>query len=335
MKVSLPCLVLVPFLCAAALLADGVAFAPAEDTTLTKRFRFEVDLEMDDLSVMVNGQDIGEMLQLEEDMAASMSIDAAVTDTYEKVGGGRPLALVRAYDELVFAYEANGESDETHQDDVEGSQVRFTWNEDDETYDRAFVDEDEEGNLDVLHEDMDLRALLPEGEVDEGDSWEVDPERVLDVLLPGTDPVSLLTAADIPEEGRGFAQAIAEGFGEIGEETTLVCTYRGTRDVDGVEAAIIAVELEGSLGIDLISALSAMELPADADIESATLELQFEGEGELLWNMAAGHLLSFELNADVEIEFDGSVNADVEGNSISAEGQVYFSGEAKWSAGLE
>ena len=72
---------------------------------------------------------------------------------------------------------------------LEGESVEFVWNEEEETHDVVLPDSSalEDEDLEGLIEDMDFRGLLPDGEVDEGDEWEIDLLVMLSLFSPGGD----------------------------------------------------------------------------------------------------------------------------------------------------
>ncbi|MGB0333376.1 MAG: hypothetical protein ACPGPE_16315, partial [Planctomycetota bacterium] len=89
------------------------------------------------------------------------------------------------------------------------------------------------------------------------------------------------------------------------------------RDVDGTSVAVIELEMEVSASADMsdmaAEAMGGEELPADMSIDRMDLTLAFEGTGELLWNVAAGHAHSFSLQADLEIGMDMAMGMDMGG----------------------
>ncbi len=159
--------------------APEIAFHPEEGRSLTKTFGSQMSLDLDELSLIVDGQDMGAMMG---DMTFGLETDSTyvVTDEYASMGDGRPQKLHRTFDELSQQSEVNIEiaaagmaetQGSASASELEGLSVVFTWNADDFEYDVAFADGDgDQALLEGLEEDMDMRGILPDGPVSEGDS---------------------------------------------------------------------------------------------------------------------------------------------------------------------
>lgn len=325
-----------------------VSFHPTEGSTLSKTFELEIDMAMDDLSVMVDGMDMGGMIPLEEDPAVNAHMTMEIKDEYIAVGSGRPTELVRTFDSMTVDYEAiPGESGSESADDIEGMSVRFKWNEEDSAYDVAFADEDSERDpemLDGLGEDMDLRALLPESaDVAEGDTWEVSEDLVAGVLIPGLDMTRAMGAAgaqDMPEEAAMMFDMLSEQIEAFPKSYEIACEYKGVRDMDGAQIGTIAINLEGTGEIDLSEVI--MEGIAqqgggevDADISHADFQIELDGEGTLLWNLEAGHLHSFELSTEMTLIFEAGGAVDAQGESHDFDAAIEFGGGITWAIETE
>jgi hypothetical protein len=187
---------------------------------------------------------------------------------------------------------------------LEGRVVRFTWDEDDEEYRVAFADDGEEDDelLEDLREDMDLRAWLPDGDVDEGDSWEIDIDDFDLVSSPsGID----LDAEDQTEEDEELDQLLEDNTtGEV------EATYQGTREVDGVTVAVIFVTAEIETEAEQITDEEGAEV-------TNTTAMGYEVEGELLWNLDAGHLYGVLLTGDMRWSLsEGAVGEGPDGEEL-------------------
>ena len=78
---------------------EAIAFHPEPGSSVTKTFTSGGEYELDDLSLIVNGEDMGGMLgQFEMSMKALNTIE--VTDAYMAVADGRPTELLRTFDTL-------------------------------------------------------------------------------------------------------------------------------------------------------------------------------------------------------------------------------------------
>ena len=352
MKQSLlVCALASPALLAFAVPGDDVSFKPAAGSTVTKVFTNYSTMTLDDMSMAMNGEEMDpEMMGM--DMTIEGSTTTVVTDEYVRLGEGRPAVLKRTFDEL--SLETNIAMENAMMGamdmDLDGSSeladttVVFTWNEDDGEFGLAF-DEDEDADeelLEGLTEDMDLRCLLPEGEVDVDASWRVDVERLVDVLAPGGNLKILPDMDDVDAPMMGGPNPgmnnLSDLWGEV--DGTAMATYLGTREADGVTVAVISIKVEISGANDLTEQLQEdadnAEAPEGMDMEmiydSADAEFEIEGEGELLWNVAGGHLHSFEFEGDMTLAMDMAMAMSMMGQDMDMEMSMEMSGEIKLGA---
>ena len=327
---------------------DELAFGPTDGASVQKRFEIEADFELDDMSAMVDGQDLGAMLALTLSMETVTTV--AVSDEYVAVANGRPTQLRRTFDtigsemslSLGMAF-GDENQDMTSESELEGATVVFRWDEDEGAYAVEFDDmEGDQDLLDGLEEEMDLRFLLPGEEVAEEDTWEVDVKELLAIASPGGN-LSLIPE-DIGGEEFGdfddfevFDELFEDGFADMLDdfiEGTCVCTYAGTRDVDGTRVGEIRIAVEVTASADLadliedimeaVSEQLGEEIPVV--IEMADLNLDLVGEGVLLWNLAAGRVHSLDMTSEAQIAMDLGITADEGGQEHSAELSIEMSG---------
>ena len=316
---------------------DEIEFHPSEGARLTKTFEMTSAIELDDLTFIVDGLDIGEMMfgSIEASIEGSRTI--TVTDVYGEMTDGGPDTLTRTFDVLIgdatASFDAAGESGESGtemESDLEGSTVVFTRS--DDGYDVAFESgEGDESLLEDLREDMDLRFLLPGESVSEDDTWEVSLSEFIALLEPGG---GLRLGSDDEDDGPGMEGAfdsLSDAFDEI-LEGSCTCTYKGMRDVDGVELAEVELEIVVSSAVDLTEMLSeSLEELADEsamgtpEFEFADLNVDVEGTGVLLWNVDTGLLHSLDLSFDGELGFDLGFSVETPGDSSSAEASIEVS----------
>src|SRR5688572_21783469 len=142
---------------------EKVAFQPQPGTSLTKSYTINWDFSLEDISLIVDGQDFGGMMgQFDMDMKSETRIE--ITDAYEAVADGRPLELLRTFDELASGFHMEMTPAQTELPEfssssaLEGKTVSFRWNEEEDEYERSFHEESgDEDLLEGLEEDMDLR----------------------------------------------------------------------------------------------------------------------------------------------------------------------------------
>lgn len=320
-RTFLPLAVLVPFLLASDWAGDKPSFQPKAGTTLSKRVSIQNELELDDMSMELDGQDMSEMAgQIEISMKVTMEL--AVTDRYEVLSGGRPTKLKRSFDEISSITHASvsnpmagaEEKDIPLESELERSTVVFSWDEDESSYGVAFDGrEGDEELLEGLEEDLDLRGFLPGTEVAEGDSWAIPAEAVKAALAPGGNLKLRPEGQSDPMSGMNqFSQS--DLIGELDGEFTAV--YAGTREDDGPRVAVIRLKIEAKSAKDMTENLEDIQeqmkgdLPPGLEMNITALdgEYEFEAEGELLWNLEAGHVHELHLSGEVRMIVDMSMN---------------------------
>ncbi len=310
--------------------ADKLTYQPKAGSTLAKHFAVEGEMELEDMSLEVDGQDLSEMAG-QMQMAMKTTMKLSVTDRYEAISGDRPSKLVRTFDEISSNTHMSGDNPMTGPDekdmplesDLEGTSVVFTWDEEGSDYEVAF-EGDEKGDeslLEGLVENMDLRGFLPTSEVAEGDTWSIPPEAVKAALAPSGD-VKLRPVGDSnPMSGMDqFSQN--DLIGDLGG--TFEATYAGTRDEEGTRVAVIKLKIEARSAQDMTERMAGMKeemaenMPEGIDFEISTMDMEYEleAEGELLWaletNLASGLHLSGEVRLIMDLAMNMKMGAEGE-----------------------
>jgi hypothetical protein len=332
-------------LCAASVVAAKIEFAPPSGATATKSFQHTMELSLDNMNMLLNGEESPMMPDIE--MSLTMEQLVKVTDTYVAVANGRPSKLSRTFDELGWdadidvQIEMAGTSNDQNQtmsgaSELEGKTVAFAWSEEEAGFKKSF--EGEEGNaelLEGLEEDMDLRVLLPPGDVAEGDEWEIDVSKLRSILSPGGNLAIL--PEDMPglEEmmmGGGLGGSMSDMVGDI-LEGEASGTFKGYREVDGGKVAVIEVRIDVESSNDMTDAvqefMDEIELPAEIgemELDHMEMEFAFEAEGTLLWNVAAGRVHSFELSGDTDLKIDQGISISAQGQDMNMQQTVELSG---------
>jgi len=291
---------------------DGtsIAFKPQEGLTLSKTFQVETRLLFEDGKVWSGDE---EPSTIEMDMQVLLQEEVVVTDTYVAVTNNRPQELRRTFDTLRGSERSWGslleDSEEENTSELEGHTVLFEWNDEDKKYAVAFAEaEADEELLEGLEEDMDLRGYLPAGEVEEGDSWELDASDAKGLVTFGGD---LVIWPDMEEED-AVDKAFEGAFEDL--DGTITCTYLGDKQVQGRSLAIIEIEIEGK---------GFVEAEGDTGSVAATLQL----DGHLEWYLDAGHFSSIELDGEMEC----TISEKTEGVSVlfTMRSEMSISGEAE------
>jgi hypothetical protein len=308
--------------------ADAPRFAVEEGTVLRKVFEQTLELDLDSMSMSVDGQEFPTD-SLDLSMARKSNERVELVDTYHKVGDGRPLELERAFDTLESKSVTDttstqgGEDSSDHQkddreSDLEGRRVKFTWDADEKKYTAAYVGEGgDEDLLEDLDEDTDLRAFLPEGEVAEGDTWTVDGKALGALYSPGGDVAWHGEDAE-EDEGDGLDDQFEKNLqGEV------KAVWGGTREVEGRKLGVIRLSGE-------ISSEAEQDVDDGPGEGTSTAKLGYDFEGELLWDLAAGHFASIELSGAMTLgmQSDMTMGEHKMAQSMEFTGTLAFKGSA-------
>ncbi|MGK0220677.1 MAG: hypothetical protein ACI9HE_004189, partial [Planctomycetota bacterium] len=213
----------------AAPFVQDLAFAPEAGATLTKTFETTFDFALDDLAMVFNGQEMDPAMMGMDMSQATMTFSTlvTVTDEYVEVRDGKPVSLTRSFETISYEVEGgDGQSNSGSDTDLEGAALTFTWDADADAY--ALTCDDDELDLeDISHagEDMDLRNVLPDASVSEGDSWSVSGKSIVPILWPGLDwdhaqgaMAKASSEVDIPMD-------LDELLGGMFEEVEITCSY--------------------------------------------------------------------------------------------------------------
>jgi hypothetical protein len=340
-KFLLPLLIAPALVAFASVAAQTIAYAPVEGSRLTKTFSSSSDVALDDMSMVVNGQEM-DAGTIGLEMAVTSKITITVTDEYTKVADGQLARFVRTFDELSSTTQVDvsnqmmGDMDGeiAGASELEGLKVVFTHDGDSDGYAIAWA-EDSGGDDELLEDldwNMDLADFLPGKDVAEGDTWSIPAKALRAVFAPGG---SLkIEPEDMDEELMGMGaqpppdQALGEFEGQVTGE------FRGVRDVDGTKVAVIHVTADVTAAKDLTELTQEMiaEQPSpegmdlEMNVESSDMEFAFEGEGELLWNVTTGLLHSFEISGETAVTTDTSMSMSMAGNAQDVEQSMSLSG---------
>jgi len=316
--------------------ADELLFRPKADHELKKELRIDVEIKPEKVDFTVNGESMPpENLGVSSDVAAKVKLVVAATDKYVQSKEGRPTDLLRTFDDLDLSFEAGEDQEDAPDfDELEGKTVRFQWNGDSESYDKSFVEsEGDEALLGRIIEDMDVRVLLPGKKVVEGETWEVLGDRLLPLFLPGGLPGEIGSESD-REEMQTALDELRSALGKFQEDFKIACKYKGARDEGGVRVGEIDFTLRNTGKADLsrmIQTISAME---ESDIHpevDAQADIDLDGSGILLWDVAAGRIHSLSMHAEASLDLDIKANFDVEGENFDLSVKARFACNADWA----
>lgn len=329
---TLSALLAAPLLALLPPVADDLSFHPSDGTEVTRLYSLDLAFQLDDLSAVVAGQDISEMIA-QGDMSVAAEIALKVTESFVRSAEGRPLELIRYFEETRGEIGPEGESEPIDNvDELEGKRVRFLWNEEEGAYDVSYHEsEGEEEILQGLGPDMDLRALLPDKQVAAGDTWNVDSRQLSSVLLFGAQPQ--------PVDGEAaelFDSALKPQLEALLEQFKTTCEYLGERDVDGRKVGAVAVVMHGEGKIDLSELILNMVRmnsggeQVQVDVAKAEVALTFDSKGEFLWDLAGGHLRAFDMSGDSDLSIEISATIEAAGQSQSGDVDAELTATGSW-----
>ena len=167
-----------------------------------------------------------------------------------------------------------------------------------------------------------LRRLAFEGQagVAEGESWDLDPKDFGSVLAPGGD-------LKIKEKGadEGSDQSLGK---EIRKnlDGKAHATWKGVREEGGKKLGTIA------LTADLVS---EGEFESKGEMEGKThFKLKLTLEGELVWDLAAGHFHSFQAGGKVQLDTAATATVKMGDQSAEMRQELDLEGETSYKASL-
>ena len=335
-----------PLLLSALPTRDTISFAPAEGTSVTSTYTTSTEMTLDDMAVLMNGEENPMMPSIEMDMVSTMEIE--VSDTYVSMADGEPKSLKRTYDTVQANITGETTMDmmgEAQNESIlgggtsalEGETVLFSLK--DGEYSKAWPEgaEADDDLLEGLEEDISLRGMLPTSKVAEGESWDIELDTLLDIMAPGGD-----LSMKMEMDGQ-------EGSMNMGPDANMLNDFRtllsgdisgsftgklsGYREVDGAKLAVIEIELEVDCATDMIETMREQmqeSLPPDAgvtmDVSTADVSYIMEGEGELLWNASAGHIAGMTFEAEVAMGMETTMGIDAGGMQMDMEMNMEMSG---------
>lgn len=326
--------------------AEKIKFAPADASSVTKTFENKMELTLDHMSMTMNGNELPGMPEM--DMTITHSQNVGVTDDYASVENGQPKKIKRHFDKLessstmsmkmeMMGQSNNQEKNSEASSELDGKTVVFTWDGEAKEYKKAFDPaEDKPDLLKHLMEDMDLRALLPEQEVKTGDTWDIDVKSLANVLAPGGDLAFKPKEED--ESGMGMGMGMGAGMGSMHDylsellEGEAKAKLADVREEDGKRLAVIKITVKIASQKDMTElvqeAMKNQKMPGEMELEFDHMDVDFkmEGEGELVWDLKANHVHSFELSGPVHMNMDMAMKINAQGQNMNIEQSMEMSG---------
>jgi len=310
---------------------DELSWKPVEGTFV---YRFETvsESELDEQAMILNGEERENPHSESMELTMTTVETLVFVDEVEEVDNERVTRFKRRFEELT--QERTVESPmlpETQEgerkSDLEATTVVFEWDEDTEEYEREFsVDEGlDDELLEGLVEDLTLRGFLPEDEVSEGNSWEVEIESLVHAMWPGGNLAFYEEEQGPDESYREMLEVLRENL-----EGSVEATFEGFREEDGVRVAVLRVEAEATTEGEI-----EVEDPRMGEVTQA-VAIERELEGELLWNLELQRLHAFigesqgEEKNEMRASFEGP-----DGEEHELVQRMIYAGESKYTFTLE
>jgi hypothetical protein len=267
------------------------------------------------------------------EITAKNKMTVRVSDKFLEMGDGSPTKLQRTYEALGNATSMSMQADNPmipSQDrelqgksELEGKVVLFT--RDGDGYKKTFG-EDTAGDDELLadlEEDMDFRGLVPQGSKNVGDSWSIELPEFKKVLAPGgnlrIEPD--MTGTDDMDFGMGSESSLADQLGDL--EGDVKAEFTKVDREGGAKIAVVKLTFEIKSAQDMtektregLEKNKERMQGAEFEVESADVELEFKGEGELRWDLVANHLVSLEISGEMGMAMENAMKVDMMGQTM-------------------
>jgi hypothetical protein len=313
-----------------------LSLAIERGTKLTKTFvtEFALDLEEVELEVTIDGEDHA-LDSPEHELSIEQTETVTFIDEHLALEDGRTTKLRRRFDTLSETSartmtDAEGETDETDEEgesELEGHTVELVWDADEETWSASFAEGDEGGDDELLAElehHADFVEFLPDGEVAIGAEWTVPASAFVRLSNPSGE-LHLDTPSDKEEDDDELQDQLDSNF--AGEITAKLVSVE-----DGLATIALTLELTTSGEVD--EELEEVEESAPVEV-TRSVELEFDLEGALVWNVEEGRPVSLAVEGELGFESVRTQSSDDDGTTVVFTQTMRFAGTLKLTAEIE
>ncbi|MBL4771765.1 MAG: hypothetical protein JKY61_11645 [Planctomycetes bacterium] len=313
-------------LLAALPIAETLEFTPEAGATYVRTLQMQKSTEVESATISVMDQE----MDAGGGMVMSGSRNLKIVDVLGKVEDGRVMDFVRTYESVLDESSAEGVSDDIQvsgadgeASDLEGQQVSFTWDAEEDAYTPKYVGEEsgEDEWLEELAVSLDMVNWLPEGELDVGAKWELSLDELGSLIWYGG-RLYPITAPDSDGGPEGGISITVPNFSEIqkmeGTEGQIRLTFERLEEEDGNRIAFVSFELKGTIDQDLAEEATAFQEASGSEqvFEAADQSIEMAGSGELRWDLNTGHLVSLTLDLEQDIEENAEWSASAHGMDL-------------------
>ncbi len=315
---------------------DSLAVRVQAGAKITRSFSVETETELLEQRQTQNGQEPPPGMTPQTTRTGASSTSWTAVDVIESAEDGIATGFLRSYEAIEgetsfsmsmdaggFGEDFSSARDSTLVSRLVDGTVRF------EASDEGLVASLPEGSdleqedIQGLTADLDLAFLLPAQAVREDDTWEAGGEALQRIRSLAGDLLLVPEgAADGGRERRPGMILMEPGSDEEAEpavEGALTMTHLGYREVDGRKLIVVGVKVDVTESVSFSPDLTDTgdgELPRGALTPSEmniTRESASTGEGELLFDPAAGIVVSLEVSLEVEATSTNETVIDIPG----------------------
>lgn len=301
-------------------------YAVESGTELTRKYESSTSLESGPAQMFFGDQEVPREGHGELRLSVEDSRAITFTDTVGAVEGGRPTKFARKFGELenkatetLTVKPPEGEesvraSTRERTSPLSGKTVRFTWDGKKEEYARACEEKEVDPDLLAdLQDDADWLPLLEDGPREVGAEFDLEPSIFARVQYPAGDLHWIVDGKEADPASQTINKQLVENL-----DGKAKATWQGPREVEGKQVGVFEVEAKLT---------SHAEAEAQEGAEQRKVEVELEYGGEILWDLAAGRLAGYALNADVRSVL--STTRTVESPKGSVEVRQVFDLEGK------
>jgi hypothetical protein len=298
------------------------------DTVLERVYTSRTTLESTPAQLFYDGKEVPAEGHPQVSLRVADTRSLTVKDTIRAVADGRPTKFTRSYDELensatetVVAKPPDGQEDlkastRERTSPLSGKTVRFTWDDAEEEYTPAVDGKGvSDEALEELAADAEWLPLLADRTREKGVAFALDPKLFQRVQTPLGNITWQVDGQDPEPASKSLNDELAESL-----DGKAKATWQGSREVDGRTCSVFALEAE-------LTMKGEAEFASSGETRSVVSEAEYTGE--ILWDLAAGHVASYTFEADVHTVLTNTRQVDSPNGSVELRRVFDLTGTSK------